>query len=212
MNNVLNNQPTLANLIWENFSHEFRQFIYTQYRTLSFIGHIINLLTFFVLFIAKCFHMKTTKYASILHQCCTQFSRNLPVSARRQCRVKRTQTSLQLSLFRLTQEFFPRNSTSFTTTIIPHFIKVIAFFYRQFSVQLFMQEAGILELLFQTQDLDTRLKLLHQVAEFVPDTQMHVSNWRFLSRIFSGKFRFQLYLLLTTFMKCFSYYLKSDPI
>lgn len=83
MNNVLNNQPTLANLIWENFSHEFRQFIYTQYRTLSFIGHIINLLTFFVLFIAKCFHMKTTKYASILHQCCTQFSRNLPVSARR---------------------------------------------------------------------------------------------------------------------------------
>lgn len=50
-----------------------------------------------------------------------------------------------------------------------------------------MKEPDLLEMLYVNQnDLNIRLQLLHQIAEFLPTAEMDVNNWRYLSQLFKG--------------------------
>ncbi len=51
-----------------------------------------------------------------------------------------------------------------------------------------MKEPNLLEMLYANQnDLNIRLQLLHQIAEFLPTAEINVNNWRYLSQLFKGR-------------------------
>ena len=48
----------------------------------------------------------------------------------------------------------------------------------------------MLEKLYGFHGLDTRLLLLHQISEFIPDCDVDFRNWRFFSQLFQGLLEF----------------------
>lgn len=51
-----------------------------------------------------------------------------------------------------------------------------------------MKEPDLLEMLYVNQnDLNIRLQLLHQIAEFLPAAEINVNNWRYLGQLFKGR-------------------------